>query len=51
MNNLHIPLELGYTFYLNHYVAIEPQVFYKVSINDFTRGSEIGLRLGLGYYF
>ena len=51
INNLHIPLELGYTFYLNHYVAIEPQVFYKVSVNDFTGGSEVGVRLGLGYYF
>ena len=51
INNLHIPLELGYTFYLNHYVAIEPQVFYKVSVNDFTGGSEVGMRLGLGYYF
>lgn len=51
INNLHVPLELTYTFYLNHYIAIEPQVFYKVSVNDFTGGSEVGLRLGLGYYF
>jgi hypothetical protein len=26
-------------------------VFYKVSVNDFTGGSEVGMRLGLGYYF
>ena len=51
INNLHIPLELGYTFFLNNSVALEPQVCYKVSLNDFTGGSEIGCRLGLGYYF
>mgnify|MGYP000963046378 CR=1 FL=1 len=32
-------------------IDIEPQVFYKLSVNDFTQGSEIGMRIGLGFYF
>lgn len=51
INNLRIPIEVGYTFYLNHYIAIEPQLFYKASLNDFSGGSEVGLRIGLGFYF
>ncbi len=51
LNDLRIPVELGYTFYLNHYIAIEPAIVYKASLNDFSDGSEIGCRLGLGFYF
>lgn len=50
-NDLLIPVEIGYTFYLNHYLAIEPSVYYKMSTNDFGNGSTVGLRIGLGYYF
>ena len=50
-NDLRLPFTVGYTFYLNHYIAIEPQVFYKLSINDFSQGSEVGTRIGLGFYF
>lgn len=50
-NDLYVPVEIGYTFYLNNKVAIEPAVYYKMSTNDFADGSTVGLRLGLGYYF
>lgn len=50
-NDVYIPVEIGYTFYLNHYIAIEPAVYYKMSVNDFSDGSTVGLRVGLGYYF
>lgn len=50
-NDLRLPFTLGYTFYLNHYLAIEPQLFYKLSVNDFSHSSEVGMRLGLGFYF
>ncbi len=50
-NDLRLPFTVGYTFYLNHYIAIEPQVFYKLSVNDFSQGSEVGTRIGLGFYF
>ena len=41
----------GYTFYLNHYLAVEPAVYYKMSTNDFSDGSTVGLKIGLGFYF
>ena len=50
-NNIRIPIEIGYTFYLNQHIAIEPSVYTKLSLNDFNDGTEFGLRLGLGYYF
>lgn len=51
INDLRIPFELGYTFYLNRHIALEPALYYKMSLNDFTQGSEVGFRLGLGFYF
>lgn len=50
-NDLRIPVEIGYTFYLNRYLALEPAVYYKMSINDLSKGSEVGMRVGLGFYF
>lgn len=50
-NNLRLPLEVGYVYYLNHYLAIEPTLYYKVSLNNISKGSELGFRIGLGYYF
>lgn len=51
VNNLRLPMEIGYTFYLNHYLALEPAVYYKPSFNNFSDGSEVGLRIGFGFYF
>lgn len=50
-NDFLIPVEIGYTFYLNHYLAVEPAVYYKMSTNDFSDGSTVGLKVGLGFYF
>lgn len=50
-NDLMIPVEIGYAFYLNHYLAIEPSIYYKMSMHDFSDNSTVGLRVGLGYYF
>lgn len=50
-NDLRIPVEIGYAFYINHYLAIEPSVYYKMSLNNFSDHSTVGLRLGLGFYF
>lgn len=50
-NNIRIPIEIGYTFYLNQHIAIEPSIYTKLSLNDFNDGTEFGLRVGLGYYF
>lgn len=51
LNNIRIPIEIGYTFYLNRFLAIEPAIYSKMSLNHFSEGSEFGLKLGLGFYF
>lgn len=51
VNNIRIPVEIGYTFYLNRFLAVEPAVYSKMSLNHFSEGTEFGFRLGLGFYF
>ncbi len=51
VNNLHLCPEVGYTYFLNRYLTIEPALYYNMSLNDFANGSKVGLKLGLGYYF
>ena len=43
--------EVGYTFFLNRYVTIEPAIYYKMCLDDFSDASTVGLKLGLGFYF
>ena len=50
-NNIDIATEAGYCFYVNHYLSIEPAIYYNLCINHFSDGSKIGLKLGLGFYF
>lgn len=50
-NDVMIPVEVGYAFYLNHYLTIEPAIYYKMSLHDFSGNSTVGARIGLGYYF
>lgn len=50
-NSFGMPVEVGYCYYLNHHLALEPSVYYKMSFNDFTDRSKVGLRLGIGYFF
>lgn len=50
-NNLMLPVEIGYAFFVNHFITIEPSVYYKMSLNDFSHDSTVGLKLGLGFYF
>lgn len=50
-NDLMVPVQIGYCFYLNHYLSIEPAVYYKMSTTNFGDNSTVGLRVGLGYYF
>ena len=49
--DLYIPAEVGYTFFLNRYLTIEPAVYYKMSLSHFGDNSTAGVRIGLGYYF
>lgn len=50
-NDVMIPVEIGYAFYVNHFITIEPSVFYKMSLHDFSDNSTVGLKIGLGFYF
>ena len=50
-NDLMIPIEVGYAFYLNHYIAVEPAVYYKMSLDDFSDKSTVGLKIGFGFHF
>lgn len=50
-NDVNIPVEVGYAFYLNHYVTIEPSVYYKMSLDDFSDKSTVGIKIGFGFYF
>ncbi|MBQ2270111.1 MAG: hypothetical protein II338_07720 [Bacteroidaceae bacterium] len=50
-NDIMIPVEVGYAFYINHYLTIEPAVYYKMSLHDFGGNSTVGARIGIGYYF
>jgi len=50
-NYLCLTPEVGYCFYLNHYLSIEPAVYYNLCLNKFSDGSKVGLKIGFGYYF
>lgn len=43
-------VELGYAFFINRTVTIEPALYYEQSITDHSKYSSVGLRLGLGIY-
>ena len=47
-NDLQLTPELGYCYYLNHYISVEPAVYYDMSFTDFSKKSEVGLKVGIG---
>ena len=51
VNNVQLCPEVGYAFFVNRFITIEPAVYYHMSLNDFSDGSKVGLKLGLGFYF
>lgn len=50
-NYVDLTPEVGYCFYLNHYLSVEPAVYYDLCLNKFSEGSKVGLKVGFGYYF
>jgi hypothetical protein len=50
-NDLRIPVEVGYAFFVNKNITIEPAVYYKMSLADFSDNSTVGLKIGFGFYF
>ncbi|MBO5181745.1 MAG: outer membrane beta-barrel protein [Paraprevotella sp.] len=51
VNNVQLCPEVGYAFFINRFLTIEPSVYYNMSLNDFAHGSKVGLKIGLGFYF
>ncbi len=50
-NDLQITPEVGYCFFLNKNLTIEPSVYYDMSLSDFANKSRVGVKIGLGLYF
>ncbi len=49
-NDIMPMVEVGYAFFINRHVTIEPALYYEQSINNHSKYSNVGLRLGLGLY-
>ena len=49
-NDLQLTPEIGYCFFLGRNVAIEPSVYYSMSITDFSHKSEVGLKVGISIF-
>ncbi len=50
-DNLYLTPEIGYAFFVNQYVTLEPSVYYQMSLNDFSDASTVGLKLAVGITF
>ena len=50
-DNFFITPEVGYAFFVTHFLTIEPAVYFKMSCNEFSNGSTVGLKVGVGFYF
>ena len=44
-------VNVGYAYFLNHYVTIEPELYFDISTKSFKDYSGFGLRVSLGVYF
>ena len=44
-------VQLGYAYFLNRTVTIEPELYYNLSLKDHTQYSGFGFRIGIGIYF
>lgn len=51
INNVYLTPEVGYCFYLNDHVSIEPAVYVDMCLNHFKDFTKVGLKIGFGYYF
>ena len=50
-NDVQITPEVGYCFYLNKHLTLEPSIYYDLSLSDFADKSKFGLKVGLAWYF
>jgi len=50
-DNFYLTPEIGYAFFVNQYLTLEPAVYYQMSLNDFSDASAVGFKFGVGFYF
>ena len=50
-NWLSIVPEVGYCYFLNQHVSIEPALYCNLCVNEFENGSKFGVKIGFGFYF
>lgn len=50
-DDLRPTVQVGYAFFLNRYVTIEPELYYDQSLKNHSDYSGFGMRIGLGIYF
>lgn len=50
-NDVVLTPEVGYCFFLNGHLTVEPSIYFDMSVTDFSKKSEFGLKIGLGWYF
>ena len=50
-NNIYLTPEVGYCFYLNRHVSVEPALYYDMCLNEYSNFSTVGLKIGFGFYF
>jgi opacity protein-like surface antigen len=50
-NDLMPGVEVGYAFFLNRYLTIEPALYYQQSFKKHSDYSCVGLKVGFGFYF
>lgn len=43
--------QVGYTFYLNHWVSLEPSFYANIAFNEIKEGTSFGLKFSIGLYF
>ena len=44
-------VNIGYAYFLNHHVTIEPELYFDISTKSFKDYAGVGLRVTLGVYF
>ena len=44
-------INIGYAYFLNHYVTIEPELYFDMSTKSFKDYTGVGLRVTMGVYF
>jgi hypothetical protein len=49
-NDVMPSVQVGYTFFINRTVTIEPEIYYEQSFKNHKDYSTVGLRIGIGIY-